>query len=143
MARRARAAADPEAQLRECQAHVAALERELDAARAELAQAREQQAATSGVLRVISRSATDLQAVLDTIVESAVRLCSSDGAVVFRVEGDTYRSVARSSELGSDAGRVTLSAPGPANPLSWEEGLAGRAMLDGEVVHVHDLAAVP
>jgi signal transduction histidine kinase len=105
---------------------------------AELQERLEEQTVTAEVLRVIGRSPTDLQAVLDTIVQSAARLCASDGAVVFRVDGDTYRAVARTT-----GERLTLEAPGRVTPLSREEGIAGRAMIDGEIVHIHDLAAVP
>jgi signal transduction histidine kinase len=113
-------------------------ERALADARREAEERAEQQTVTAEVLRVISRAPTDLQAVLDAIVRSAARLSASDGGVVFRVEGDTFRSVARL--VGEP---VSLAAPGEANLLSREDGLTGRAMVDGEVVHVHDLTAVP
>src|SRR6516165_10090042 len=57
----------------------------------ELAEAREQLAATSEVLAVIGRSASDLEGVLETVVESARRLCTADVAQVFLADEDRYQ----------------------------------------------------
>ena len=60
----------------------------------DLIEAREQQTATSEVLKVISSSPTELQSVLDMVGENAARLCDANNAVIFRLDGDVLRHVA-------------------------------------------------
>src|SRR4029434_1436223 len=94
----------------------------------------EREAATSEILRMIARSPTELQPVLDAIAERAARLCDADDAVVWRVDGEVRRHVAHfgliptSSALGE--GRVSDRGTVP-----------GRAIVDRQMIHVHDLRA--
>jgi GAF domain-containing protein len=108
---------------------------ELQTRNRELTEALEQQTATSEILRVISRSPTDLQPVLDAVVASAARLCGADDVILARLDGDTLHSVA-------GVGPVPRLAPQEGYALS-RGSVAGRAVLDRRTVHVHDLAAEP
>src|SRR5207248_2359661 len=79
----------------ELEALVAARERALAERDREIAEARVQQTATADVLAAISRSATDLRGVLDTICESAARLCACRDALILRPDGGGLVAVAQ------------------------------------------------
>src|SRR5207249_1710709 len=99
----------------------------------QVTEALEQQTATSEILRVISSSPTDLQPVLDAVVDNAAGLCEASGAIIYRVHDRVLRVAAACGFLRS------LTA-GEERPLT-RGAVVGRAMLDRQAVHVHDLAA--
>jgi signal transduction histidine kinase/CheY-like chemotaxis protein len=104
----------------------------------ELAEVREQLAATSEVLAVIGRSASDLEGVLETVVESARKLCAADAAQVFLVDGDRYR-FAHGSGMTPEYREFIAS-----NPMVLDRGtLNGRVGLDRRATQITDVLADP
>src|ERR1700739_2742517 len=89
--------APPASTLADSEQLIADLQRQLAECRAERDEAIEYQTATSDVLKVISRSSADVQLVLDTVAETAARLCGADIATVLIREGEVYRYVSMST----------------------------------------------
>jgi two-component system, NtrC family, sensor kinase len=112
---------------------------ELQASNRELTTALDQQTATSEILRVISRSQTDVQPVFDTIVQSAVRLCAGLFGALFQFDGELLHMVAHHNytpEALEAAHRVY-----PARP-SRDHGSV-RAIVERAVVHIPDVELDP
>jgi len=104
--------------------------KELQAKNADLTEALEQQTATSEILRVIASSPTELKPVLDVVAENAARLCDAVDALILRPDGDNLRVVGKYGGM-----------PVP-DVLPFTRGFpAGRAVLNRQTIHVHDIAA--
>jgi class 3 adenylate cyclase len=104
----------------------------------ELSEAREQQAATSEVLKAISGSAFDLRTVLDTLLQSAVRLCRADQGTVAQRRGDTFY---RSASYGFSPAYLDYVKDIPVK--SGRDTGTGRALLEGKVIHIPDVLTDP
>ena len=106
----------------------------------ELGESLQQQTATADVLKVISRSTFDLEAVLDTLVELATRLCDADHSWLFLRDGNSFRWAA---SFGHAPRSTKGSRPISSRSRSRTRQLTGRAALEGRLVHVPDVLADP
>src|SRR5262249_50042124 len=97
----------------------------------ELSEALEQQTATSEILGVIAASPTDIQPVLQAVAESACRICEAYDSVIRLCEGELLRVRAHHGPIPVDFGGSPIGR-------GW---VTGRAFVDREPVHVHDLQA--
>ena len=102
----------------------------------ELRESLDQQTATSDVLRTISRSSVDLEAVLETLVQTVARLCRADQAYMFRRRDELHHLVA--SHGASDETREYMLA----NPFTPDRGnTSGRVVLERRTIHIPDVLA--
>ena len=104
----------------------------------DLSESLQQQTATADVLKVISRSAFDLQTVLDTLVESALHLCDADEGTIFQPRDDAYHLTA-SCGLSPPRKEFLESCsfqPGTGSTI-------GRVLLEGNTVHIEDSQTDP
>src|SRR5262249_13946915 len=102
------------------------LRRGLKARNRDLTEALEQQTATSEILGVIAGSPTDIQPVLDVVVENAARLCEASDAQILRVEGDILR-------LAASHGPLPTSQTRPIN----RQLTSGRTVINRQTIHAH------
>ena len=117
------------------EASTVGVDQSMEELRRELAEAREQQAATAGILAAISNSPTDAHGVFAEIAASAARLCDGYNAGIFQLDGDLLRLVAHQ-------GPIPALGPVGHGTLPLTRGLPpARAVLDRQTLHVADLQA--
>jgi signal transduction histidine kinase/CheY-like chemotaxis protein len=112
---------------------------EVQARTREVQESLDYQTAISGVLNVISRSPSDVQPVLDTIAETAQRLCRAEQAYVMRLQSDGRYHPAAGKDV--EPARVEFLRQ---NPIEPDRGsTCGRAALEKRTIHIVDALADP
>jgi two-component system, NtrC family, sensor kinase len=131
--------ADDVARIAQLEAEIRALRDAVEQRDRALDEAREQQAATTGILRALASAPTEAQRVLDDVVATAGRLLASDFVVLHRRVLDHMKVVAFHGSQAEQFFRAVRGA-GVAPPPATREGVSGRALLDRQIVHVPDVA---
>lgn len=109
---------------------------EVEARTQDLTQSLKQQTATADVLKVISRSAFDLDSVLQTLIESANSLCEANASAIYMLDGDVYRIAAA---VGASPEFLAYEKEHP-NRLG-RDSFVGRTALEKKAIHVPDAYA--
>ena len=114
------------------------LARMVEQLKRELAEAHRREAATTDVLKVIRRSPNELQPVLDTVLQTAARLCEAELALFFKLQDETYHLVGSNN---AEAAHVKYLSE---HPINVDRGsLVGRTALERHTVHLPDCLADP
>src|SRR5262249_55863951 len=116
---------------------------ELQARTRDLEESLEYQTATSDVLKVIARSTADVQPVLDTVLEAASRLSSSDSGGIWMREGETFRYVSGYAAEVSAADTEYWAKVRQRTLAPSRNSVTGMVALEGRVVHVEDMRTLP
>jgi len=124
---------DVEKRLAEALRDKAEAQEQLQTRDQELVEAQDHQTATSEILKVISRSPSDVQPVFDMIAESAARLCDAIDVTIFQVDSNVLRVVVH-------RGPIPSASVGQTRPMVRETP-TGRAVLDRRTIHVADVQA--
>ena len=119
----------------ELENYSARLEQELKEKTRELHESSAQQTATSEILQVIATAPTELQPVLDAVAANAARLCGANDAVIFLIKDAVlWRAVVY--------GSLITSIVGEAGPPVDRGNVPGRAVIERQTIHIHDLQAL-
>src|SRR5262245_51524558 len=120
---------DPDSKLRDLEKRLAQALEQFDTSNRELTEARDQQTATSEILRIIPNSASDYQPVFDTIVRNAGVVCGAADAILWTVDGDELVIHAHHGPLPANIGAR--------QPIRGS--VAGYAVHEARVIHIEDV----